>query len=190
MKEFVLGPEIYLAGTMTGGGPAAELFRLAYSLKGSVVFVLSPWVKAQIVVGMLEAGYDVKTAEEQVSFIVQLHKFVDIPETEEDPLVELVAEEGLRIFFSRLSHSLGLATALSHGPCVPGRAVVGILQGHEEGIIVQPGLIFDTKCLVFLDQFRFGSGEKGIGHLAQERQLPAVEHPEIDQLPGELRRLF
>lgn len=100
MKEFVVAPEVYLAGTMTGGGPAAELFRLAYALKGKVVFVLSPWVENQIVLGMQEAGYDLKTSKEQVDFIVQLHKLIPVPNEGDDPLVDLAKEVGVNEIYA------------------------------------------------------------------------------------------
>lgn len=93
-KKIILSPEIYLAATTSGGGPPAELFNMAISLRSKFDFVLSPWVKQQIIEGMLSVGYDKAKAEDQGNFITSLFKMVEVESSSDNPLVDLAKQVG------------------------------------------------------------------------------------------------
>lgn len=72
MQKIILAPEVYLAGTMSGGGPAAQFFQLALSKRDEYAFLVSKWLLNELVQKMIQAGYAQAQAEDQAKFIAGL----------------------------------------------------------------------------------------------------------------------
>lgn len=72
MKKIILDPEIYLAGTMSSGGPAAAFFQIALSKRDAYAFLVNDWLLSEVAAKMVQAGYTQSQADEQTAFIASL----------------------------------------------------------------------------------------------------------------------
>ena len=95
-KSFVLAPEIYVAGSLSLGGPAAALFNAYVGMRDEVSFVVSAWVQSELTQLLQSHRLDAARAAEQASFVCSLCKMSDFQAADgDDPLAGLAKANGL-----------------------------------------------------------------------------------------------
>ncbi len=70
-----------------------------------------------------------------------------VPLAEEEELPELLPADGLRKLSSGRGQRLGLARPQRRGPILPAGAALVLLQGHEEGVVIEPIQVALTEIL-------------------------------------------
>ena len=82
----------------------------------------------------------------------------------------------------------GVAPAQVHLPLIPRRAAMGILERHEERVIVQPFGVVGAEGIKLSLLLRRGPVGKFGGDTAQQRRLPVVDCAEVDAFTREVGR--